>query len=89
MDKSSVQEDFAIEVVPIKGKRWIANQKIMLTYKTQIDKTKLLEFFDKKSPGYTFCRIAHETGDKNHPYPHTHVVLDSGKVLQTSNCRFF
>lgn len=77
------------EKVPIKGKRWISNQKILLTYKTQINKEIMINWFAKKHASMVFCRIAHETGDSLNPYPHSHVLLDCGTIVQSADCRFY
>jgi len=76
-------------VQEIPGKRFIAHQKFIITYKTHIDKILFIENFKKKYPTIKFIRLAHETGDKNHNYNHTHAVIDFGKIIQSSNCRVF
>jgi len=70
----------------VEGKFKFNNQRLMLTYKTHLDKKKLEEFFRKTTPSYkiSFWRAAHENADKGHPYPHTHVVVDFGKPFQAS-----
>jgi len=67
-----------------------ANQKVMITYKTHIDKKRVVAFMNELNKSECkFIRCAHENGDENHPYPHTHVLIDFGKRFQTKNCRIF
>lgn len=64
-------------------------QRLMLTYRSHIDKEALIAFIKTASgiKNLAFARCAHETGDENHPYEHTHVVVDFGKPWQCKNCR--
>lgn len=66
----------------------IQNQRILLTYRSHLDKFFYTEWFKSMFP----CKdihIAHENSDPDHPYEHTHVLIDFGKVFQSRNCRVF
>lgn len=68
----------------------IANRRILLTYKTHLDKDAWIEWISTKTKlTPDFVRLAHETGDKTNPYNHTHCVIDFGKVFQTVNMSYF
>lgn len=69
----------------------ITSTRLMLTYKSHIDKNKLINFIDKKLKTQTIeeIYIAHENGDTSHGYKHTHVVFKCKPMLETTNCRFF
>lgn len=74
------------------GKFFFKNQKVMLTYKTHIDKELFNEWIAtviKVKP--KTCYIAHENGEGDDitPYKHSHVVIDFGKVFQTTKARIF
>lgn len=64
------------------------NQRAMLTYKTHIEKTKLINFINEICET-TFCRCAHESSDQEHSYEHTHCVVEFNKNFQTTNERKF
>lgn len=64
-------------------------QKLLLTYKGQLPKEELMASV-RASSGIKdpkFIRVAHETGDDRHPYPHCHLVVDFGKIWKCRNCR--
>jgi hypothetical protein len=64
-------------------------KRFMLTYKSHIDKSKLTTWLDDKWP-MSFIRCAHETGDDEHPYLHTHVLCEvASKTIDVKNCRAF
>ena len=65
----------------------IANRRLLLTYKTHLDKDAWIEWLTTKT-GLTpdFVRLAHETGDKTNPYNHTHCVIDFEKFSKLSTC---
>lgn len=77
----------------------MANQKLMLTYKTHLDKTQFIEWINtcktkkdsktKRPIPVKQIELAHESGDKSHNYLHTHVVIDYGYTMTTKSCRFF
>ena len=67
----------------------IANRRLLLTYKTHLDKDAWIEWISTKTGTPDFVRLAHETGDKTTPYNHTHCVIDFGKVFQTINMSYF
>lgn len=68
----------------------LKNQTLLLTYKTHIDKGDLEEFldglFNYRIEG---CYIAHEMGDKECNYEHTHVAIRWEKAIQTKDSRKF
>lgn len=71
-----------------------AQQKCLLTYKTHLHKFEFIDNFkklvEKQLKGEPkFIRLAHESGDEQINYNHTHVLVDFGKRFQTKNCRFF
>jgi len=69
----------------------IQNQKLMLTYKTHIDKDAFDIFILGLVGVPKRCYIAHENGENDEltPYEHSHVVIDFGRVFQSRNCRVF
>lgn len=69
----------------------MANQKIMLTYRTHLNKTEYIEWFSNQCMIPKFIRCAHENGinDPETPYEHTHVLIDFGKAVQYTNPRKF
>lgn len=68
------------------GKFKLDNQRLLLTYKSHIDKVNLTLFLKNKRP-LTFkkCYIAWENGigDTVTPYEHTHVCVDFGDRYQS------
>lgn len=65
------------------------NQKLLLTYKTHIDKKLFVSWLKKKTNrNLKWIRIAHENADPNNPYEHSHVLVDFGKPIDTKNCRY-
>lgn len=68
----------------------LKNKRIFLTYPTHLDKQRYDSWFrDKyeyKRPNHVI--IAHETGSEGE-YPHTHVLIDLGLVIDSTNCRSF
>lgn len=87
------KEDMSVEpgvtMSEEKGKFRFQNKFILLTYKEHLEKGSYIDWFMEKIPSTVWIRLAHETGDENCPYEHTHVVADLGKAFQTRNCRFF
>jgi len=87
--------DMANEAKTKDGKFRLAARRIMLTYKTWIDKQKIcLKAAEWGPKNYNVKKtifIAHETGtdDKITPYKHTHVCIDIKKVFKTENERYF
>lgn len=65
----------------------LQNRRIFLTYKTHVDKEALRDFLKEIFPDTKRCEIAHETGDEQCPYEHTHVFLDCGKPKKIYNAR--
>ena len=71
-----------------------SSQRVLLTYKTWIDKKKLEDLartkWGPKDKSKRTIYVAHETGKKTGiDYQHTHVLIDWGKVFQTKNVRYF
>lgn len=62
----------------------------LLTYKTHLDKIKYADWF-KEQVKVPIKRIvlAHEKGDTEVGYDHTHVVFCTEKAFETKNVRFF
>jgi hypothetical protein len=67
-----------------KGGRFkINNKQLLLTYKTHLNKEKSQKWFSKKADVAEFY-IAHETGDKLNPYPHSHVYVKFEEAFTSS-----
>lgn len=65
-----------------------SNTRALFTYKTHLPKVDFANYLrDKCHCDIVIC--AHENGDKNHEYQHTHVFVKWPKVFQTRNARFF
>ena len=71
-----------------KGVLVLKNKKIHLTYRHHINKAILIEFIEDMAPT-EFIRCAHETADPEHPYEHTHVLINFSKPFRSKNCRIF
>lgn len=68
----------------------IMNNRLLLTYRTWIDKKTYIEAITEKlNFAPKFVRLAHETGDKVNPYKHSHVLFDFGTKFKTRDCRYF
>lgn len=67
----------------------IQNKYLALTYKSHIDRTQLYLFVQAKFPAYEieFFAAAHEKGDEDCPYPHTHAAVKFKKNAQSTNAR--
>lgn len=63
-------------------------RRVLLTYKTQIDKTLLKDLFENVRP-LKFFRAAHEKSDKINAYEHTHVLVEFAQRPDIKNCRVF
>lgn len=73
-----------------KKKFYFGAQRAFLTYKGHIPKEPFIEWItDRINTPINFIRLAHETGDKETPYNHTHVLMELNKRFQTTNERFF
>lgn len=75
-----------------KGKFRLQNRWIMLTYpKIHVDKEKFKVWLEDKSKkwGISQVEIAHETGDKQCLYNHSHVVIEFKNKCETTSCRYF
>lgn len=67
----------------------LAGKRFMLTYKGHVDKLKISAWLDERWP-MSFIRCAHETGDEEDPYLHTHIICEvSAKRVDVKNCRAF
>lgn len=69
----------------------LQNQKMMLTYKTHLNKAEYKQHIYGTFQNYVpkFFEIAHENGDETNPYFHSHVLIDWGKAFQSTNARVF
>lgn len=70
----------------------LQNRRLHLTYKTHIDGNSWLAWFEKnKKVEICFYSIVQESSDENHPYDHTHILIDAGynKKFSTRCCRYF
>lgn len=67
----------------------LQNQKMILTYKSHLDKKLLLEHINTTFPNYLpkYVFICHEIGSTG--YHHTHVLIDWSKTFQSKNIRVF
>lgn len=59
-----------------------------LTYKTHLPKIVLYSYVNEKTPLLHYS-IVHETGDKHHPYDHTHMAIWLKSELKTTDFRFY
>lgn len=87
---TSVDAAFAnvTDIGAIQGKFRFNAKRVMLTYKTWLDKQLVRDFINTKCTTALII-VAHETGHRETPYDHTHVVIEFLAPLDTSNCRFF
>lgn len=69
-------------------KFYLAIKRVLLTYKTHLNKTSIENFF-KNNWDINEFHICHEKGDENNPYPHSHVFIEFKKRFQSRNCRVF
>jgi len=85
-----------------KSEKWVAPKEpkeekfrlqataVMLTYKNHLDKENFISWIDNKvTQVIEFIRLAHETGDENNPYLHTHVVIRFQSRINTTCERYF
>nr|WAE43271.1 MAG: replication associated protein [Cressdnaviricota sp.] len=63
------------------------NQRALFTYRTHLQKDGLKGFFG--ALGAKTVEVAHETGDPEVPYEHSHVCVEWPKAYQTRNERKF
>lgn len=85
-----------IPTIPEDRARFLNNKRIMLTYKTHINKDALHNFILNVCgrDSFAFIRSAHEapdngSGSNKHPYAHTHTVVDFTQAYSQRNCRIF
>lgn len=69
-------------------KFYIANKRVLLTYKTYLNKTLTKKIFNNKW-NINEIHICHEKGDDNDPYPHSHIFIEFNKRIQSRNCKVF
>lgn len=78
---------------PSESKFRIANQKVLLTYRSHLDKSAIEAHFNTLLHGkpMKFFRVAHEKGDNDPvtPYEHSHILIDFGFAFQSTNQRVF
>lgn len=72
----------------------LANQKILLTYKSHLPKNDFKQWLSENCGGFKICEMAHEVGKNGGEsgdldYDHTHVLIDFGRIFQTTNSRRF
>lgn len=65
----------------------IASSLITGVYKGWLDKKELESFLREKIKGVDKLLISHETGHKGADYEHTHFVVVTNKLWQTTNAR--
>lgn len=92
-NEAAAEEDFENELPELqrKGQWRFQNRRAFFTYKEWHDHDILMDFFARKfnNKTITFFRSARETGDKQHPYRHTHALVEWSGIVQTTNPRFF
>lgn len=69
------------------GKFKLHCRRVLVTYKTWLDKTMITNFFAKQKA--EIVRIAHEIGTKKIDYEHSHVFVDFGKQITRTEPRCF
>lgn len=75
----------------------LKNNRVMLTYKSHLDKTKYIDWIENEicNKKCKFIRIAHETAHKENDwekkidYIHSHVLIDFGYSFETTSCHKF
>lgn len=87
--KIDLENNLGADYIPSNGKFRLQNNRLMLTYKSKIPKAAYKEWF-KTLYATKKLEMAHETGlSSGLPYDHTHVLIDFGVMIQTTNCRKF
>lgn len=69
----------------------LANQWVLLTYETHLNKEVYKEWVNSKFKSYKIkaIYIAHEQASSETNYAHSHVYLDFGRAFQSTSCRIF
>lgn len=69
----------------------IQNVKVFLTYKTHLNKLEYRRHIEEllRDKEVKILEMAHETGDSEHDYEHTHVAIRTAKIMKSTNARFF
>lgn len=77
-------------IVGSKGKFRFQKQLAHFVYKFHLDKVEMKDFFTTLNKGHELkeFHIAHENGDDNHPYPHTHILVNFGRIRDFKCARF-
>lgn len=87
IDDKSIVED--LEDLEVEGKPFrFFNQKVLLTYKTHIDKNSFVKWLcevRKWEPKRIY--IAHESADPINKYEHTHITIDFGRARDSKSSR--
>lgn len=72
----------------------LANQHLFLTYKTHLDKKTMTDHLT--AMGAVRVEICHESGkqrekeeEEKHPYLHTHIYVDFGKIFSSTRANIF
>jgi hypothetical protein len=66
----------------------IQNQRLLLTYPSHVPKEAFRTWFAETTGGFKQLEIAHETGQSTGiDYQHSHVLIDFGRLWQTTNVR--
>jgi len=75
---SMISPGETISVEDVEDKFELRARMMLLTYRTHLNKSEYIEWVEKKfkTQGVNFIRLAHETGDEECVYEHTHVVLE-------------
>lgn len=84
------EEDVGVEMENPGNKFSFANQRVLLTYKTHINKAEhrlFIEALIKQPAEEYYC--AHEKESTKTNYAHSHVFVNFGKRFQSTNCRIF
>lgn len=85
-----VEQQKGVKDLDDSGNFRLNNKRIMLTYKTHLDKEKYISFMQKLCDNkISFIRLAHETGHTDDDYDHTHALMEHEKTFETRNCRKF
>lgn len=75
---------------PVKDKFRLQGSAAILTYKTHLNKAEYITWFKELvKVQVKQIVLAHETGDSENEYLHTHVVYSLASPIQTTNPRFF
>jgi len=65
------------------------NKRVFLTYKSHINKPEFKTWFENNFPPTLELIMAHESGNEQFEYEHTHVLIHFKKTFTTKSCRRF